>query len=215
MPEAPAALASFAEAAAFARARFECSGSSESHVRLQVRPAGTAPEGGVGEADGPQDTRPAAPQGAASGIRCGAPQPVTLYHGRSAASKDRELVHIASPLLGVGFEQALDAAALMDSMPLGGLRLLGEHLHVHDSLPLPGVDGTTLEATIRLVASEAAALRSELGEAASNSAEPADSATVELADSAAVELSEAATTSAEPAERAASTRRPADTDRSA
>ena len=196
MPEAPATLASFAEAAAFARAHFECSGCSESHVRLQVRPAGRAPETGAGEADGPQDTRLAAPKGAASGIRCGAPQPVTLYHGRSAASKDRELVHVASPLLGVSRERALDAAALMDAMPLGGLRLLGEHLHVHDSLPLPGIDGATLETTIRLVASEAAALRAELGEAGNDSAEPA----------------EAAGTSAD---RAAGSHRPGDTDRNA
>jgi hypothetical protein len=88
-------------------------------------------------------TRAAA--GPDAGFGAPATHPATVYHGRSVGARAGERVHVAAPLLGVARERTLDAATLMDSMPVGGLRLLGEYLHVHDSLPLPGVDPAILD----------------------------------------------------------------------
>lgn len=143
----PETIDSFEAAAAFLREHAECEAATESHLRLRIPVAGAA-----GEAD--------------------SLQPVTVYHGRSTTGAARERIHIASPLLGVDMAKALDAAALMDTMPLGGIRLLGEYLHVHDSLTLPEIGTHILEATVRLVAAEAAALVREVGAGAGESVVP-------------------------------------------
>lgn len=154
----PDTLDTFEAAVVFLRSRFEGDAACEAHMRLRVPVAPARTEGRDDAGSGA--TRAAA--GPDAGFGASATHPATVYHGRSVGARASERVHVAAPLLGVARERALDAATLMDSMPVGGLRLLGEHLHVHDSLPLPGVDPATLEATVRLAAAEAATLVAEL-----------------------------------------------------
>lgn len=87
-------------------------------------------------------------------------QPVMVYLGTSSLESSREVVNIASPLLGISDDKAYDIAVLMDTMPLGALRRLGGILHIHEALAFGEFSGDTLISCVRLVAAQAFSLRS-------------------------------------------------------
>lgn len=87
-------------------------------------------------------------------------QPVMVYLGSSSLETSREVVNIASPLLGVSADNAYDIAVSMDTMPLGALRRLGGILHIHEVLAFGEFTGEILISCIRLIAAQALSLRS-------------------------------------------------------
>lgn len=87
-------------------------------------------------------------------------QPVMVYLGSSSLETSREVVNIASPLLGVSVDNIYDIVASMDTMPLGALRRLGGILHIHEVLAFGEFTGEILISCIRLVAAQALSLRS-------------------------------------------------------
>ena len=132
----PKLVSDFAGATAELRTHFDVDTESAEHLRLSVPVRGSA-----------------------------APIPVTAYLGRSSVEAGRTRIHIAAPLLGVARSRSLEVARAMDEMPLGGIRVLGEHLHVHDSLAFPVPQASELKAIVALIAGQAAALTSEFAEA--------------------------------------------------
>ena len=85
--------------------------------------------------------------------------PAMVWHGKSTTS-EREVVHIASPVIAEsGDMMALAAAA--DSLPLGALRTMGGLVHVHESLVIGTLPPLRLIGAVRLIATEAAITASE------------------------------------------------------
>ena len=82
--------------------------------------------------------------------------PVMIYRGVSRLKNEREVVHVASPLLNVPVSAALSVAQDMDIMPIGGIRLLGELLHVHEAYGVNEVSVAQLEQCVRFIAAQAA-----------------------------------------------------------
>ena len=87
--------------------------------------------------------------------------PAMVWHGKSTAAPDHEIVHVASP---IGQAEGRDLAALAgqaDELPLGSLRLMNGLIHIHQALPLSHLVRDHLTACIRLVTAEALALSRE------------------------------------------------------
>ncbi|MDO4887745.1 MAG: hypothetical protein Q3979_03420 [Actinomycetaceae bacterium] len=114
--------------------------------------------------------------------------PVMVWLGRAQGEAGYDVVHVACPLLGAGHARdagaraagpdgthtpgggdaqtpssanAATLAAAIGDFPLGALRLLGEHIHLHASFRLGHLTDSTLDASVRLLVAETQALERE------------------------------------------------------
>lgn len=88
--------------------------------------------------------------------------PAMVWHGTSTADPDYAVVHIASPIAPADKMDLLHVAAASEDLPLGALRIMNNTVHVHQGLPLAGLEPERLDQAIRLIVTEAHALIKEI-----------------------------------------------------
>ena len=137
------ALGNWEAALAYVVSAFDADGTSAAHARLRIPLHGST-----------------------------SAQPVMVWRGVSTLTPGREAIHLASP---IAREEACDLLALaaeVDIIPLGALRVMDGIVHVHETLRLPGVKASALDASIRLLAAEAAEFAKETPSKDSQEGEP-------------------------------------------
>lgn len=87
--------------------------------------------------------------------------PAMVWHGKSTADPDYTVVHIASPIIPADKVDLLHLAAAAEDIPLGALRIMNDTVHIHQALPLAGLEADRLDAAIRLIVAEAHTLFEE------------------------------------------------------
>ena len=88
--------------------------------------------------------------------------PAMVWNGTSTADPNYMVVHIASSIAPADQVDLLHLAAASEDLPLGALRILNNTVHIHQALPLAGLEPERLDQAIRLAATEAHALGKEI-----------------------------------------------------